>query len=88
MIADQPYPAPLTSAQVGRLKALPPEADPPERVTLNLGTFRLPEGTEATIFQSRGAPTLTTFRSICPGKPLGVACRTSASRRSSWIAPR
>jgi V8-like Glu-specific endopeptidase len=71
MIADQPYPAPLTSAQVGRLKALPPEADPPERVTLNLGTFRLPEATEATIIPVAGSADTYHVQVDLPGEALG-----------------
>lgn len=65
------YPKPLTSAQVKRLKRLPPEGEPPRRVALNLDTFRLPEGVEAQIVQVEGSPDLFQVRVDLPGDMLG-----------------
>jgi V8-like Glu-specific endopeptidase len=71
LLADQSYPPPLTSGQVGRLEALAPEADPPERVELNLGTFRLPPGTEATIARAEGGRENYEVHVDLPGAALG-----------------
>jgi V8-like Glu-specific endopeptidase len=71
MARDERYPKPLTAAQVKRLKALRPEADPPKRVTLNLNTFRLPEGVKATIARVEGSTDVFRVEVDLPGNALG-----------------
>jgi V8-like Glu-specific endopeptidase len=65
------YPEPLTAAKVRRLKRLPPDARPPERATLNLGTFRLPEGARAQIVGVEGSKGLFQLRADLPGDAIG-----------------
>jgi V8-like Glu-specific endopeptidase len=64
-------PKPLTSAQVKRLKSLPPEGEPPRLVALNLDTFQLPEGVKAQIVQVEGSSGLFQVRVELPGDRLG-----------------
>jgi len=71
MTKDNQYPKPLTSAQVKRLKSLRPESEPPERTTINLGTFRLPERLVANIVRVEGSTDLFQVRVDLPGKLLG-----------------
>ena len=71
MTQDEQYSKPLTSGQVKRLKALPPEADSPRRMTLTLNTFRLPEGAKARIVQVEGSADLFQVQIGLPGDALG-----------------
>ncbi len=71
MTQEEQYSKPLTSGQVRRLKALPPEADPPRRMTLTLNTFRLPEGAKARIVQVEGSADLFQVQIGLPGDALG-----------------
>src|SRR4026208_2512883 len=64
-------PKPLTSAQVKRLKSLPPEGEPPRLVALNLDTFQLPEGVKAQIVQVEGRSGVFQVRAELPGYKLG-----------------
>ena len=68
---DIEAPKPLTSNQVKRLKSLPPEADPPRRVTLNLNTFRLPKGVKAQIVGVEGSSDLFQVKADLPGDAIG-----------------
>ena len=71
MTKEREYPKPLTFAQVKRLKALPPEADPPGHVAINLNTFRLPKGVKAQIIEIEGSTDLFQVQIQLPGGDLG-----------------
>jgi hypothetical protein len=64
-------PAPLTTSQIKRLKSLRPEAEPPKRTTINLGTFRLPERIAASLVRVNGSKDLYQVRVDLSGKALG-----------------
>ena len=49
------YPKPLTSSKVRRFKRLPPEADTPGSMTINVSTLRLPEGARPRVVQVKGS---------------------------------
>jgi V8-like Glu-specific endopeptidase len=68
---DNLAPAPLTTSQIKRLKSLRPEAEPPKRTTINLGTFRLPERVAASLVRVNGSKDLYQVRVDLPGKALG-----------------
>jgi hypothetical protein len=53
---DQGYPDPLTSRQVQRLESLAPEEEPPEDLTINLSTFRVPEEAQTNVVRVEDSP--------------------------------
>lgn len=65
------HPKPITAARLKRLTRLPPEADPPKRITVNLNTFRLPKGVKAEIVGVEGSSDLFQVRVNLPGDTLG-----------------
>jgi len=65
-------PPPLTTAQVAKLRALDPTANPPDRVSLNVATFRLPEAASSRVVPVEGTPDLFHVVVDLSGKSLGV----------------
>ena len=47
--------SPLNADQVSKLRSLRAKAKPPYKVTLNMDTFRLPEGAKASLVKVKGA---------------------------------
>lgn len=62
---------PLTSAQVSRLRALPPEGDPPATIRIAVGTFRLSEAARAVIVPVEGSDHLFQVEVDLAGRTLG-----------------
>ena len=62
---------PLTSAQVSRLRALPPESDPPATIRIAVGTFRLSEAARAVIVPVEGSDHLFQVEVDLAGRTLG-----------------
>jgi hypothetical protein len=65
------FPAPLTTRRLARLKPLRPEGKPPDQITLNLATLRLPRGVKPTVSKRRGVEGAYDVRVQLPGSTLG-----------------
>jgi V8-like Glu-specific endopeptidase len=62
---------PLTADQVSKLRSLRAKAKPPSKVTLNIDTFRLPEGARASLVKVKGVAGTFRVQVGLPGKTLG-----------------
>lgn len=71
MVQDQKHPKPLTSQKIAGLKPLPPEEKPPERLTVNLSTFRVPEGTKTSVVSVKGVSDTFQLQVTLPGDTIG-----------------
>nr|BAM62592.1 endopeptidase [uncultured microorganism] len=71
MAKAREHPEPLTSQQVARLEPLPPEEKPPETLTVNLGTFRVPEGTKTSIVSVKEVSDTFQLQATLPGDAIG-----------------
>jgi hypothetical protein len=70
---SQSYP-PLTTDQVSKLRSLRAKDKPPSEVTLNMNTFRLPEGVKASLVKAKGSAGTFRIQVTLPyeGRLIGV----------------